>query len=175
MTKVPPCPPGVLLCSEYSSLPEEVLQMLARTFVDQGSSRTSPQQQRRFAEWLRTNHLLRRLHDFQITLDRQGPLATDPLNPDFTLAMTLRDCSCFLRIPEDAERPVEAKLGDLDKKNSEAKVQSWQAIEIQLAVNGYYQRVKVPRQRTRCLYEWEEWASTTSRYSPPSGSQILVR
>jgi inositol-pentakisphosphate 2-kinase len=70
---------------------------------------------------------------------------------------------------------VEAKLGDLNKKNSEAKVQSWQAIEIQLAVNGYYQRAEVPRQRTRCLYEWEEWASTTTSYSPPSGSQIGVR
>ena len=148
--------------------------MLAKTFIDQGASSTrSPQQQRRFAEWLRTNHLLRHLRDFQIALDRQGPLGADPLGPDFTLAMTLRDYSCFIRIPDDAEQPMEAKLGDLDEKNGEVKIRSWQALEMQLAADGYYERAEVPRQRMRCLYEWEEWASTTTRYCPPSGSQIL--
>ena len=52
--------------------------------------------------------------------------------------MTLRDCTCFVRIPADASAPVEAKLADLDKKNWAAKLGYWQATERRLIEGGYY-------------------------------------
>lgn len=67
--------------------------------------------------------------------------------------MTLRDCTCFVRIPADAGAAVEAKLADLDKKNSAAKLGYWKATERRLIEGGYYEGRERPRQRTNCQLE----------------------
>ncbi len=74
--------------------------------------------------------------------------------------MTLRDCTCFIRIPYDMDAPLEAKLGDLDKKNVDAKWRYWSNMEELLAVEGFYERREQPAQRTRCMFEWAEWIPT---------------
>lgn len=79
--------------------------------------------------------------------------------------MTLRDCTCFLRIPgedddNDVDSPhrkkiVEARLGDLDKKNGSAKLASWQALERRLIDEGFYTRRR-PRGEWTCALERDE-------------------
>lgn len=58
------------------------------------------------------------------------------------LAMTLRDCSCFVRIPADGDGggdgEVEARLGDLDRKNGEEKLGYWREMERGLVEGGFY-------------------------------------
>ncbi|KAK0623380.1 inositol-pentakisphosphate 2-kinase [Immersiella caudata] len=107
----------------------------------------------RLAHWLKANTLLPRLRDLQTSLDPVGPLAASPEDPNFQLAMTLKDCSCFVRIPADPESPVEARFADLDKKNWEAKLEYWRATERGLIEDGYYEGREVGGQKTKCLYE----------------------
>ncbi|KAL2271586.1 hypothetical protein VTJ83DRAFT_957 [Remersonia thermophila] len=54
------------------------------------------------------------------------------------LAMTLRDCTCFIRIPADPSQPVEAKLADLDRKRGDVKLSYWQKTERELIEGGFY-------------------------------------
>ena len=57
------------------------------------------------------------------------------------VAMTLRDCSLFIRIPYiDENAPIEAKLGDLDLK-SESKLLDWKGKEQKLSGGGWYTRM----------------------------------
>ena len=99
-------------------------------------------QKQQVSKWIRSNDLLPRLQRLQN--EAEG----------LELAMTLRDCTCFLRIPaEDAGRGVEAKLGDLDRKNGEAKREYWANLESKLSEGGYYQGTESPRQSTACWLE----------------------
>lgn len=86
--------------------------------------------------------------------------ASDSCLRRLELAMTLRDCTIFLRIPAAAgsdggegEGEVEAKLGDLDLKNSEAKLGYWMELERDLAEQGFYAGTESPRQTTNCWLE----------------------
>jgi inositol-pentakisphosphate 2-kinase len=87
------------------------------------------------------HRLLEHLREKQVELDEHGVLAgNDPHK--LRLAMTLRDCSLYVRTthgaPNTHEEPeIEAKLGDLDFK-SEAKLQDWKTKEEQLIAGGWY-------------------------------------
>ncbi|KAK1750739.1 inositol-pentakisphosphate 2-kinase [Echria macrotheca] len=126
------------------------------------SSIPSPQIQA-LKTWLSTNTLLPRLQSLQTSLDKSGPLAAHltPQVPDenLQLAMTLRDCSVFVRISTSTttggEYKVEARLADLDKKNWAAKLGYWRDTERDLVVGGFYEGLERPRVETRCLLEWE--------------------
>lgn len=128
----------------------------------------------RFAHWLRTNDLLPRLRAVQLANDRGGALSVGSAAASFDngngdnedeghdgnlsaagrlqLAMTLRDCSCFLRVPADPDSPVEAKLGDLDKKNLAAKLRYWQQTEMRLIEGGYYDGKEVNGVEVNCRF-----------------------
>jgi inositol-pentakisphosphate 2-kinase len=58
-----------------------------------------------------------------------------------------------VRVPADPTLPIEAKLADLDKKNSVAKLGYWQAMERELIDGGYYEGKEVPTVRTDCQLE----------------------
>ena len=161
-TDAPPCPLAALLCSQDSALPEEALRAIANLFNPRRETATRFQQLR-FGGWLRTNVLLKRLNVVQGKNDPMGPLFANPDNPEFPLAMTLRDCTLFIRISNNLNDPIDAKLGDLDKKNVEAKWKYWSDMEKTLAKEGFYERREQPAQRTRCMYEWGEWIP-----APPS-------
>lgn len=92
--------------------------------------------------------LLKHLKALQIALD---PIGITKLSPDehsdevdrrLRLAMSLRDCSFFIRVPyTDWTVPIEAKLGDLDFK-SDQKMEDWNKKEFQLNLGGWYVNVK---------------------------------
>ncbi|KAK3391938.1 inositol-pentakisphosphate 2-kinase [Sordaria brevicollis] len=107
-------------------------------------------------QWLQSNTLLPKLRNAQERLDPAPEGTSD--KEELALAMTLRDCTCFVRISEDAETgnvKVEAKLADLDKKNWEAKLEYWKGMDDVLKEGGYYEGVEVPKVATRCLREIE--------------------
>ncbi|PMD40870.1 hypothetical protein L207DRAFT_346892 [Hyaloscypha variabilis F] len=105
----------------------------------------------RFDAWLSKNTLLPRLRQMQMSLDPVGVLRNDKSNEKFRAAMTLRDCTVFVRfcstsdlgsgaefVPDRAgDRRIEARLGDLDLK-SPSKAQYWKDTENSLIDEGWY-------------------------------------
>ncbi|KAK0630723.1 inositol-pentakisphosphate 2-kinase [Bombardia bombarda] len=144
------CPFDFLECRHDQNALERVLGYLAGSSGSSTSSITQQHQHDRLAQWLRTNELLPRLRTAQLDNDSLGPLDADIDDPKFLLVMTLRDCTCFVRVPATASEPIEAKLADLDKKNGEAKLSYWQATERRLVDKGYYFGTERPYQITDC-------------------------
>lgn len=67
--------------------------------------------------------------------------------------MTLRDCTCYLRValrPDGRVHAVTAKLGDLDRKDGRRRLARWQAQERELIDGGFYTATELPRQPTQC-------------------------
>ena len=93
----------------------------------------------RFKSWLSSNTLLPRLRQVQKELDPIGVLKNDKNNDMFRAAMTLRDCSVFVRFPANAgdDHLIEARIGDLDLK-SPNKAQYWKDTENALINEGWY-------------------------------------
>ncbi|KAL8778837.1 MAG: hypothetical protein Q9213_007229 [Squamulea squamosa] len=87
-------------------------------------------------------HLFRLLRDLQIEKDPKGILKIDPSDVDFMTAMALRDCTFFLKIPNQYEKAgarIEARLGDLDLKTPDGgKAEYWRETEQQLINEGWY-------------------------------------
>ena len=88
--------------------------------------------------------LLRHLLQLQSTLDPQGILCrpqhgSELFDHNLRLAMTLRDCSLFIKISYNASgmTGIESKLGDLDFKSAE-KIVDWMDKEKQLLKEGAY-------------------------------------
>jgi inositol-pentakisphosphate 2-kinase len=100
--------------------------------------------------WLQKTILLRRLRDLQVQLDRRGTFALDVTTKDFRLAMTLRDCAVFVRIPRDKRAELEVRVGDLDLK-SELKADTWREKERVLIDEGWYTETEPVRQPNNCL------------------------
>jgi inositol-pentakisphosphate 2-kinase len=76
------------------------------------------------------------LRDQQKFLDPRGVLRVSGAEDIYDLcrAMTLRDCTLFVRAGEDG---IEARLGDLDFKQPE-KLKRWKEVERQLIDDGWY-------------------------------------
>lgn len=97
----------------------------------------------RMFKFLKNNPLLRTLRDWQDRLDKVGVLTGDVEDENFLAAMTLRDCSVFVRFAmayngEEDGKVLEARLGDLDLKSPKKK-EYWRNIEEQLISEGWYQ------------------------------------
>ncbi|MCJ1410638.1 Inositol-pentakisphosphate 2-kinase [Ptychographa xylographoides] len=90
----------------------------------------------RFIDWVLSSGLLERLRDVQMRMDPHGVIDTDTTAKAFRAAMTLRDCTLFLRIPL-GEGNIEARLADLDLKSS-AKAQYWADLEKRLIDEDWY-------------------------------------
>ncbi|KAL8934489.1 MAG: hypothetical protein Q9216_005889 [Gyalolechia sp. 2 TL-2023] len=85
--------------------------------------------------------LLGLLRDLQVEKDPKGILEADPSDTDFMTAMTIRDCTLFLKIPnqEGTKAQIEARLGDLDLKTPDGnKAEYWRKTEQQLIDEGWY-------------------------------------
>ncbi|KAI4186046.1 MAG: hypothetical protein L6R41_003747 [Letrouitia leprolyta] len=98
------------------------------------------------------------LRDLQIKKDPKGILRADPNDVDFMTAMTIRDCTLFLKVSclnllyynnlttilkipnhEGNEAKIETRLGDLDLKTPEGnKAEYWRETEQQLIDGGWY-------------------------------------
>lgn len=92
---------------------------------------------RRFAKWLSTTTLVTHLRDMQRLMDRKGVLEADVKDQDFLVAMTLRDCSVFVRLPGNDDDAIDARIGDLDLKSPD-KAEYWKKIERPLIEEGWY-------------------------------------
>ncbi|EPE31692.1 hypothetical protein GLAREA_12448 [Glarea lozoyensis ATCC 20868] len=88
-------------------------------------------------KWLQPSPLLTQLRDAQKAMDPFGALGDEATGEKFCLAMTLRDCTVFLRL-KGGEGEVEARLGDLDLKSAE-KVGYWREVERGLVDGGWYE------------------------------------
>ncbi|KAK3357375.1 inositol pentakisphosphate 2-kinase-like protein [Lasiosphaeria hispida] len=146
-----------IICSldffESPSDPQALPLTLARLTSSLLPKNPESSEHRRLAHWLQINTLIPRLRDLQVSFDGNGPLSPNTDAGDLQLAMTLRDCSCFVRIPARAGLPVEAKIADLDKKNGKAKLEYWQRTERELIEGGYYEGTEQPPGKTNCLLE----------------------
>lgn len=92
----------------------------------------------RMSHWARTSSLLACLTSLQSSLDQVGVFVADPTDSQFLAAMTLRDCSLYLQVPEhDLSAPIIAKIGDLDLKRPE-KGEYWKDVERPLLEEGWY-------------------------------------
>ena len=106
-------------------------------------------------EFLLESTLLHNLRALQVKLDSDGARKTNVTDEGFLAAMTLRDCTLFLRvssraclwckeeaqvvqIPIASDGVIEARLGDLDLKSS-SKADYWRKLDQQLIDGGWYQ------------------------------------
>ena len=89
----------------------------------------------RIREFLIRDPLLRRLRQLQMNKDPYGVLETKVDSPDLQAAMTLRDCTLYLKIGPNS---IDARLGDLDLKNGKGKAEYWKGLERQLINQGWY-------------------------------------
>jgi inositol-pentakisphosphate 2-kinase len=108
--------------------------------------------------------VLARLRDLQCAGDAGNAMFDCPQDDDFGLAMTLRDCTCFVRMPRvaagagaedgnnnDEEEEVEIRFADVDRKNWESKAEYWQHSHTNLVEKGYYHGTEEPPMETHCL------------------------
>ncbi len=93
----------------------------------------------RLHEWIKDDSLLRHLRDLQELLDPIGVLENDKNDENFRAAMTLRDCTVFVRIadPDNYTDVIEARIGDLDLKSPD-KAEYWKETENALIDEGWY-------------------------------------
>ncbi|KAL8908578.1 MAG: hypothetical protein Q9171_005375 [Xanthocarpia ochracea] len=103
-------------------------------------------------------YLLRLLRDLQAEKDPKGILKVDSSDVEFMTAMALRDCTFFLKIPNQYEKSgvrIEARLGDLDLKTPDGgKGDYWRETEQQLINEGWYtatEKTPAPKERCTCL------------------------
>ncbi|KAL7937581.1 inositol-pentakisphosphate 2-kinase domain-containing protein [Trichoderma chlorosporum] len=80
---------------------------------------------------------IRKLRDCQKSLDHVGPLLP-PTNLDFVVAMTLRDCTCFVLVPSSDDKDIKLRFGDFDYKDPEKKFNHWRGTEQDLIEGGFY-------------------------------------
>ncbi|KAJ1337601.1 inositol-pentakisphosphate 2-kinase [Microdochium nivale] len=139
----PVCPLGLMH-------PERWVRMAT---IDRLAPSWSENDRERLADALQKSGLLERLRQLQVSGDAGRALFDNPSDPHFGLTMTLRDCSCFVRMPKNDNGPVLIKLADVDKKNWEAKQTYWQDSHNNLIDNGWYTGKEQPRLETNCIFE----------------------
>lgn len=115
----------------------------------------------------------------QEQLDVTGPLYAHEDDKRFGIAMTIRDCTCFALIPRGAGAEkagdIKIRLGDLDWKDSETKIQHWRGTERALIDGGFYTADYILcngvyyHTPTLCLLEWKPRAAL------PSGRPDIIQ
>ena len=89
----------------------------------------------RIQDFLLKDPLLRRLRQFQVDKDPIGVLKANLNSQDFLAAMTLRDCTLYLKVGQSS---IGARLGDLDLKTGKGKAEYWRGLEKELVEGGWY-------------------------------------
>lgn len=107
------------------------------------------------------------LRKLQARLDHTGPLKVSSDNSDFNLAMTLRDCTCFVQIGDGQSTTnpypdLKVRLSDFDWKDPGVKADRWRRAEEELIKGGYYTAEwilcggQLYHPPTLCLLEWKQ-------------------
>ncbi|KAI9741062.1 MAG: Inositol-pentakisphosphate 2-kinase [Cirrosporium novae-zelandiae] len=136
--------------------------------VEQVTDLIAPHQpkwlQQRILRFLLDSPILPLMKRLQQKFDNQGIFQMDEITPEFLTAMTLRDCSLFIKIPPPGAGQIEARLGDLDLKQPTGdKLKYWKEIEAQLIREGWYEKPltelfgkyapEYPAEGGSCLFE----------------------
>ncbi|KAI9660865.1 MAG: Inositol-pentakisphosphate 2-kinase [Trizodia sp. TS-e1964] len=130
-----------LVASEQADL-ERVTSFLTAKVPQQEAKRV----QERVMAWLQQTPLLLKIRQLQQELDPIGILDVDAASSEFLTAMTLRDCTIFLKIPLAAHQLVDARIGDLDMKIADGgKAEYWRAMEKDLIEGGWYSGTEDPK------------------------------
>ncbi|KAG6986629.1 hypothetical protein G7Y79_00075g099010 [Physcia stellaris] len=104
-----------------------------------GAPLYTPDEVRQVVPYLMRSPILHRLRELQEHFDQEGPLQAQMGSERFRTAMTLRDCTVFIKIPYDNNEDVELRLGDFDLKSSGAgKADYWRNTERKLVEEGWY-------------------------------------
>lgn len=89
----------------------------------------------RLRDFLLKDPLLPCLRQIQMDKDPTGVLSAGVISEDLLAAMTLRDCTLYLKVDQDS---IDARLGDLDLKTGIRKAEYWRDLERQLIEGGWY-------------------------------------
>ncbi|KAI9891735.1 MAG: Inositol-pentakisphosphate 2-kinase [Vezdaea aestivalis] len=121
--------PLELVCGDEGRV-EDVIGKVVRGRLDQAGVK-------RVMGFLGKAGVLERVRDLQVRMDGKGVLEADVWGQDFRVAMTVRDCSVFLKVPVEGE--MQLRLADLDLKSAgEGKAERWKALERELIDDGWY-------------------------------------
>lgn len=80
------------------------------------------------------------LHELKLQQDlhdKLGPLHAEPSDPYFIIAMTLRDCTCFVQVHRHSQS-IKLRMGDFDRKDPLVKFERWRRAEQELIDGGFY-------------------------------------
>lgn len=100
-------------------------------------------------EWIPRSLLLQRLKLLQEELDSVGVFDADLQSQKFSTAMTLRDCTFFLKVPRSCSGAIEARIGDLDLKSGRGgKAEYWRSTETRLINEGWYTCTEIGRRES---------------------------
>ncbi|RDW65540.1 hypothetical protein BP5796_10232 [Coleophoma crateriformis] len=120
--------------------------VLVRVAVQILEAGPNSQTAKQFAKWLQECNLMHHLRHMQESMDRKGVFEADPKDKNFLVAMTLRDCSIFMCVPDDENASIEARMGDLDLKSPD-KIKYWRETEQALIDGGWYTGTEVAQDR----------------------------
>ncbi|KAL6234499.1 hypothetical protein BDW75DRAFT_251402 [Aspergillus navahoensis] len=97
----------------------------------------------RLARVLYRNPTLLKLLAHQRSMKDVGLYGPSPFSRDKSIAMTLRDCTMYIKMPRSEKGRVEIRLGDLDLKTAGGgKAQYWLELEHRLISEGWYMGTK---------------------------------
>ncbi|KAI1105891.1 hypothetical protein F4804DRAFT_302808 [Jackrogersella minutella] len=158
----PVCPLGLL--HENRAVVLSTIERLAPSWTDEDLERA--------ADALKD--VLERLRDLQEEGDPGDALFSRPSDAGFGLSMTLRDCSCFVRVPtsSDPEAPVVVKLADVDKKNWRQKQAYWQRRHNDLVDDGWYRGQEIPPVETACVLRLDHCLRRGLDIPPPFRARL---
>ncbi|PFH58401.1 hypothetical protein XA68_13718 [Ophiocordyceps unilateralis] len=91
---------------------------------------------RRALEAVANHPALQQLKAQQQLHDTLGPLQAEPSNA-FLIAMTLRDCTCFVQIHR-SQQSLLIRMGDFDWKDPSVKFKGWRQAEQDLIDGAFY-------------------------------------
>ncbi|PGH21626.1 hypothetical protein AJ80_03059 [Polytolypa hystricis UAMH7299] len=108
----------------------------------------------RVARFLHRNSTLLKLQAWQQQLNAVGLPGLQAHLRERAVSMTLRDCSMYVRVPEDEREPLEIRLGDLDfKSGTGGKLQYWRDTENRLINEGWYSGNRRCQAPTECALQ----------------------
>ena len=125
-----------MFCSlDLTSKNRQEILHVADLLMQPGASEDKVQ---RFAEWLERTTIIENVKQRQIELDQVGVLEGDVNDENFLCAMTLRDCTVFIRTSPAAVTEWDCRIGDLDLKSRD-KREYWRSVEKLLIKEGWYE------------------------------------
>ncbi|KAL4873089.1 hypothetical protein BDV12DRAFT_193020 [Aspergillus spectabilis] len=108
----------------------------------------------RLARVLYRNSTLLKLQAHQRTMRDVGLYGPSPQSRDQSLAMTIRDCTMYIKIPRNEKGRIEIRLGDLDLKTAGGgKAQYWLDLEHRMVSEGWYMCAKANTQPCDCALQ----------------------